>query len=103
MTDPRFFRRHGPFSLGALAEEIGAEPPSHDTAALMIDDLAALETAGSREICVFNDRRYLSAFAQTQAGAVVTSRKLARHAPSESILIFAADPRLAYAQIGHLF
>ncbi len=102
MTDPRFFRRHGPFSLGDIARAIGAEPPGSD-GSRMIEDIAALETAGPNEITVFNDRRYVSALAESHAGAIVTSRELAHRARNGSRLLFVADPRLAYAQIGHLF
>jgi UDP-3-O-[3-hydroxymyristoyl] glucosamine N-acyltransferase len=69
----------------------------------MIHDIAALESAGPHEVSVFNDARYRPALATTRAGAIVTSRDLARHAPDGSNLLIAAEPRLAYAQIGHLF
>lgn len=103
MTDPRFFHRAGPFSLGDIARHIGAAPPDDESARLMIDDIAALETAGPTEISVFNDARYRPALAATRAGAIVSSRDLARHARGDLRLLVTAEPRLAYAQIGHLF
>jgi UDP-3-O-[3-hydroxymyristoyl] glucosamine N-acyltransferase len=103
MTDPRFFRRNGPFSLGEIAREIGAETPSAEAGRLMIHDIAALEDAGPDELSVFNDVRYRPVLADTKAGAIVTSRDLAGQARDGSCLLLAAEPRLAYAQIGHLF
>jgi UDP-3-O-[3-hydroxymyristoyl] glucosamine N-acyltransferase len=103
MTDPRFFRRKGPFSLGDIAREIGAELPSAEAGRLMVHDIAALEDAGPNELSVFNDARYQPVLAATKAGAIVTSRELARQARGDSCLLVAASPRLAYAQIGHLF
>jgi len=107
MTDPRFFHRSGPFSLRDIAREIGAEPPAADAAERMIHDIAALEDAGPDDLSVFNDARYRPALADSRAGAIVTSHDLARHladgARPGSCLLFCADPRLAYAQIGHLF
>jgi len=103
MTDPRFFRRNGPFSLAEIAERIGAAPIDDETGRIMIHDIAALETAGPNEVSVFNDARYRAALAATRAGAIVTSRNLAAQAPNGSNLLIAAEPRLAYAQIGHLF
>jgi len=107
MTDPRFFRRSGPFSLGDIASEIGAEPPAGEASRLMIRAIAALEDAGPDELTVFNDARYRPALAASRAGAIVTSHDLARHfsdgTGAGSCLLFAADQRLAYAQIGHLF
>jgi len=103
MTDPRFFRRIGPYSLAEIAERIGAAPIDDETGRIMIHDIAALETAGPREVSVFNDARYRAALAATRAGAIVTSRNLAAQAPNGSNLLITAEPRLAYAQIGHLF
>src|SRR5260370_6545689 len=103
MTDPRFFRRSGPFSLAEIVQRIGAEPVDDESVRLMIHDIAALETAGPHEITVFNDARYRSALAASRAGAIVTSRDLARQASNRNRLLIVAEPRLAYAQIGHLF
>jgi UDP-3-O-[3-hydroxymyristoyl] glucosamine N-acyltransferase len=103
MTDPRFFRRNGPFSLAEIVRRIAAEPVDDESGRLMIHDIAALETAGPHEVSVFNDARYRPALAASRAGAIVTSRELARHAPDGSRLVIAPEPRLAYAQIGHLF
>jgi UDP-3-O-[3-hydroxymyristoyl] glucosamine N-acyltransferase len=103
MTDPRFFHRKGPFLLGDIAREIGAEMPGGESGRLMVHDIAALEDAGPNEVSVYNDARYRPVLADTKAGAIVTSRALARQAREDSCLLLAAEPRLAYAQIGHLF
>src|SRR5882724_1688478 len=103
MTDPRFFRRHGPFSLAEIARAIDAQTPGAEAGRLMIDDIAALEEAGPSEITVFNDARYRDRLAKTRAGIIVTSRDLARQAGVDGRLLLVAEPRLAYAQIGHLF
>jgi UDP-3-O-[3-hydroxymyristoyl] glucosamine N-acyltransferase len=103
MPDRRFFHRAGPFRLQALAEQIGAEPPDSETGQLLIHDVATLETARPGEISVFNDKCYAAALAKTRAGAVVTDRDFARHVPSGMRLLVVDEPRLAYAQIGHLF
>jgi UDP-3-O-[3-hydroxymyristoyl] glucosamine N-acyltransferase len=103
MTDPRFFRRNGPFSLAEIVQRIDAEPMDEESGRLMVHDIAALETAGPHEVTVFNDARYRSALAASRAGAIVTSRDLARQAPNGNRLLIVAEPRLAYAQIGHLF
>jgi UDP-3-O-[3-hydroxymyristoyl] glucosamine N-acyltransferase len=103
VTDPRFFHRRGPFSLGEIAEQVDAELSTAKAGHLMIRDIAALGDAGAGELSLFYDTRYLRVLAETHAGAIVTSRGLARHAPRGSRLLLAAQPRLAYAQIGHLF
>ena len=103
MADDRFFHRAGPFALREIAALVGAEPlgPSDET--VSIRDIAALDTAGPDDISVFTDVRYLDALAPSRAAAIITSRKLARHAAASSRLIYVDDPRRAYAQVGRLF
>lgn len=103
MADARFFHRAGPFVLSDIAALVGAEPLSPDDEAMSIRDIATLETAGPEDISVFSDARYLSALAPSRAGAIIVSRKLAHHAPPNTRLIYVADPRRAYAQVGRLF
>src|SRR5438477_9563955 len=103
MTDSRFFRRVGPFSLGEVAQHIGAALSDPSAENRMVHDIAALEEAELGDVSVFSDRRYEAALVATRAGAVVTSRDLGRDAPSGTCLLLVAEPRLAYAQIGHMF
>ena len=51
---------------------------------------------------LFCDQRYATAFAETKASVVITTRALALHAPERQCLLFAAEPRLAFARAGHL-
>lgn len=103
MADARFFHRAGPFVLSDIATLIGAEPLQPDEETVSIHDIATLETAGPEHISVFSDARYIGALAPSRAGAIIISRKLAHHAPPSSRLIYVADPRRAYAQVGRLF
>lgn len=103
MTDPRFFRRSGPFALGDIAARIGADAPDANAAALVIEDIAPLEEAGPSDLSYFNDARYMERLAATKAGAVITTREWARHARGNTRLIFADDPRMAFARAGYLF
>ena len=103
MPDVRFFNRAGPFPLGEIAALVGAEPLGADDDATPIHDIAALDCAEASDISVFTDTRYLDVLLPTRAGAVIISRKLAHNARGESRLIFVANPRLAYAQVGLLF
>jgi UDP-3-O-[3-hydroxymyristoyl] glucosamine N-acyltransferase len=102
MTDHRFFRSSGPFSLNCIADRIGAEPPAPEAGSILIHDIGALETAGRGDLSLFCDARYVTAFIETRASVVVTSHELGRHAPDGRCLLFAAEPRLAFARIGHL-
>ena len=103
MSDSRFFRASGPFSLGRIAETVGAELAHPERAGEMIRDVAELADATAGELAVFSDPRHASAFAACHASVVVTSRKLSAYPHNGSALLLAEDPRLTFARIGKLF
>ena len=103
MSDRRFFHAEGPFSLGQLAEHVGAELSEPDRANELISDIADLEQAAKGQISLFCSPSLAPAFARTEASLVVTSRKLAALPHNGSALLLAEDPRLAFARIGQLF
>jgi UDP-3-O-[3-hydroxymyristoyl] glucosamine N-acyltransferase len=102
MTDLRFFRPSGPFSLRDIALKIGAESPTAAAAGIMIHDIGDLETAKHGDLSLFCDARYVAALVNTRASVVVTSRELAHHTRTCCCLLFTTDPRLAFARVGHL-
>jgi UDP-3-O-[3-hydroxymyristoyl] glucosamine N-acyltransferase len=103
MPDDRFFERAGPFPLSKIAAIVGAEPLQSGNDEIVIHDIAPLDTAGSDDISVFSDVRYLDSLAPTRARMIMISRDLARHVADPMRLMFVKNPRLAYAQVGHLF
>ncbi len=117
MTDHRFFCRAGPFSVDQIAKKIRGEVADPADRGLAISDIAPLDAAGIGDITVFAGMPYLAIFQATRAGAVVTTRELADKAtvlmqdpapdhPGTRVrpcLIYVHQPRLAYAEIGHLF
>jgi len=103
MSDTRFFKPEGPFALAFLAKSVGAELAQPERANQLVHDIADLEQAGEGDISVFCDIRHAPAFAVSHAGVIVTTSKLGRHPHNGSALLFAADPRLAFAELGRLF
>ena len=103
MADNRFFRRSGPFALGKIAAHVGAVAPSDADSRILIQDVAALDSAVDGEITLFSDGKYAAAFAANHASVVVTSAALCEHPHNGSAILVVKDPRLAFAQIGHLF
>jgi len=103
MTDDRFFERAGPFPLGEIAAHIGAEMDNNSSSDFLVRDVAALESGTAGDISVFSDAEYAKAFAHTGASVVITDRKLAVHEHNGTWLLLADNPRLAFAQVGHMF
>src|SRR6266581_2589738 len=102
MTDDRFYQRAGPFTLAEIAGRVGAEPAKGDPAELKLRDVASLESAQAGDISLFSDAKYANAFAVTKASVVITSEKLAA-LPHGAPLLVVPNPRLAFAQVGHIF
>jgi len=102
MTDSKFYDRAGPFTLGEIAGRIGAEVAKGEPADLKLRDVASLENAEAGDISLFSDAKYANAFAVTKANVVITSDKLAS-LPHGVVLLVVPNPRLAFAQVGHIF
>ena len=103
MTDDRFFRRAGPFSLGEIAAQVGGEMDNRASSEFLVRDVAALESAAAGDISVFSDAKFAKAFAHTGASVVITDHKLASHEHNGAWVLLTANPRLAFAQVGHMF
>lgn len=103
MIDPQFYPKIGPFSLNHLSSFVGGELSDPASGDAMISGIGGLEAAGPTDLSIFCDDRYVDAFAQSRAGAVVTSKSWMRVAPKDMLLILVPEPRLSYARIGRLF
>jgi UDP-3-O-[3-hydroxymyristoyl] glucosamine N-acyltransferase len=103
MPDPTFFRRTGPFSSKHLAAHVGAELVRGSSCALEVDDVAGLDEADERSICLFAEIAYLQALRETKAAAVVTTPSLASSAACTMDVLLVDQPRLAFAMIQQLF
>jgi UDP-3-O-[3-hydroxymyristoyl] glucosamine N-acyltransferase len=102
MTDDRFYERSGPFTLAEIAARIGAEVAKGEPTDLRLRDVASLEGAEPGDVSLFSDAKYANAFAVTRASVVITSDKLSA-VPHGVVLLVVPNPRLAFAQVGHIF
>src|SRR6201994_1373948 len=102
MTDDRFYERAGPFTLADIAARIGADVKKGGPGDLSLRDVASLESAEPGDISLFSDAKYANAFAVTKASVVITNDKLAT-LPHGVTLLVVPNPRLAFAQVGHIF
>lgn len=103
MVDDRFFRRSGPFSLSQIAAHVGGELAEGAPADFMVRSVAPLENAQAGDISIFSEAKWSSDFEKSDASVVVTNRKLSQRDPAGKWLLIVKDPRVAFAQIGHLF
>ncbi|MBV8977279.1 MAG: UDP-3-O-(3-hydroxymyristoyl)glucosamine N-acyltransferase [Alphaproteobacteria bacterium] len=103
MTDDRFFRRSGPFSLAEIAIHVGGELCAEAPSAFLVHGIAPLDSAETGEISVFSDSKWSAHFAISRASVIVTNSRLGDCEHNGSWLLLVKDPSLAFAQIGHLF
>ena len=103
MADPRFFKNHGPFTLGELARLASAEPGPNFDPELSISDVAPLDTAGPDALSFLDNRKYIETFQNSSAGACVVAPKLAGDAPAGMALLLSDRPYRSYAQIARAF
>lgn len=103
MTDSRFFRRAGPFTLAQLAEIGGGTLGESTPADRRVVDVAPLYRAGAEDISFLDNRKYVQAFETCGAGACIVHPDLADKAPPGMGLILSPEPYRAYALIAHAF
>lgn len=103
MADKRFFINHGPFSLMQLALAAGGEIAGDADQGRLFHDVAPLSTAGPDEVSFLDNRKYLSEFTTTRAGACVIAPAMRGHAPPGMALILCSSPYKSYALIAQKF
>jgi UDP-3-O-[3-hydroxymyristoyl] glucosamine N-acyltransferase len=103
MADARFFDRAGPFTLAELAQVSGARLAHAADGGKLFHDVAPLETAAADEISFLENRKYLAAFRNSQAGAAFVDPDAAKNAPAAMALLIATEPYKAYALAAQAF
>lgn len=103
MSDRRFFPLAGPFSLAELSDIADGEPGPGADPEERYTDVAALSVATQDHISFLDNKRYISAFEESQAGACVVHPKLASKAPAGMALVLSERPYHAYAKIARAF
>jgi UDP-3-O-[3-hydroxymyristoyl] glucosamine N-acyltransferase len=103
MADPRFFTRSGPFTVAEIAARTGADTAPGANRDLLLADVAPLETAGPTDLSFLDNRKYVDAFASSQAGAAFVQADLAPRAPATLVALVVKDPYKAYARAAWAF
>ncbi len=102
MTDPRFYKKHGPFTLAELAAhgqcEVGRGDP-----ALLLEDVAPLDKAALHCVSLFNNAKYAEALGTTKASACILNADMVNRAPPHLALLVAKYPYRSYALIANAF
>ncbi|MFC1672824.1 UDP-3-O-(3-hydroxymyristoyl)glucosamine N-acyltransferase [Pseudomonadota bacterium] len=102
MADSRFFEKAGPFSLSELATIAGAEIVQGD-AARVFEDVAPLQNAGAGDVSFLENKLYVEAFTESQAGVCLVEPKFVERAPEGMALLVTDEPYRGYARVAQAF
>ncbi|RED53292.1 UDP-3-O-(3-hydroxymyristoyl)glucosamine N-acyltransferase [Aestuariispira insulae] len=102
MPDTRFFQKSPALNLRDLLGAIGV-PTTENLPDKMISDVAGLDDAGADQISFLDNKRYLPALANTQAGAVVLEQQYVERLPEHVIPIVSETPYRTFALISQYF
>lgn len=103
MSDPRFFKRQGPFSATELASRVGAELGGKGNGDVLIEDVAALDMAGPGHLSFLDNRKYTDLLPVTKAAAVVLHPDHEEALPEGCVGILSPQPYRTFALISGLF
>jgi len=97
MVDRRFFENYGPFSLAEIAAISGSELDNKANAERIIDGIATLDQANSRQLSFLSNVKYNDQLATSKAGACIIDPKYRNRAPSGMALLLSDNPYKAFA------
>lgn len=103
MTDPSFYNKSGPFTLGEIANLSEAELLDPKHASLLITDTSTLGKASTGHISCLHNSKYIESLANTQASACVLQSKYIKNAPPHLALLLSKHPYRSFGIIAKLF
>ena len=102
MSDPRFFKKSGPFSLIEIANLINGDL-SCENESILIEDISTLKFAKDNEITFFQDLSYKSDLNETKASVCLIKKEHKDFAPENIDLIFSNNPYMDFTLISQHF
>lgn len=103
MPDSRFFKKNGTFRLGFLGEISGSRLLAPESANIVINDVASLESAKEGDITFLQNPKYIDKFRNTKASACIISEKNISNAPKNIALLISENPYYSHALITQKF
>lgn len=103
MADKRFFKVEKPMTIGQIVELVAGSLPDGVNPDILIEDVAALDKAGAKDISFLDNKKYRKDFERTSARACLVSEKNAVFAPKGTIPVISKNPYKAYAIVAGTF
>jgi UDP-3-O-[3-hydroxymyristoyl] glucosamine N-acyltransferase len=103
MADARFHRSAGSLTLLEIAEAAGGKLVAEADPSRRFTGIATLAEGGPDQVSFLDNRRYVTAFAESAAGACIVHPRFASRAPAGMALILCDDPYRGYARVAARF
>lgn len=99
MTEFSFFSRATDFSVAEIVSMTGAEPSEGADLSRRLTGIAPIDQAGAGDLSFVSEAKFAAALKLTQAGAVLTTERFAKHAPDGVTVLRVRKPYDAFVAI----
>ena len=99
MNEPVFFKPALAPTLADIAQWTGAKLPENTDAAIHVDHVAPIDSAGPGALTFLDNPRYAGQLAQTRATACLIASKYLDKVPAGTVALVVADPYPAFAKV----
>ncbi len=103
MADTVFYTYQGPKSLSDIAEIADAKLVTEGKENEQIENICSIETAGSKDLCFFYDKKNKGKASNIRAKACITTEELSHLIPKEVIVLICNNPKLSFIKLVSAF
>ena len=104
MSDPRFFKNSGPFTLEDINKFLGTELSNNGVSNdYLVADIATLSNAKEGNITFFQDLKYKDDLLITKASVCILKKEHSDYAPKNLYLIYSENPYMDFTKISQKF
>lgn len=103
MTDSRFFKKFGPFTLAQICEQTKIPIPGAADPLREFDNVCFLEEATPKDISSYHHAKYLSNLQKTKAGICFITPDTLKYVPSSTIALVTNHPYRCFGKIATMF
>ena len=104
MSDPRFFKNSGPFTLEDINKFLGTELSDNKVSNdHLVADIATLSNAKKGNITFFQDLKYKDDLLTTKASVCILKKEHSDYAPKNLYLIYSDNPYMDFTKVSQKF
>jgi UDP-3-O-[3-hydroxymyristoyl] glucosamine N-acyltransferase len=103
MTDCRFFKKYGPFTLTEICEQTNLPIPEGSDPLREFEDVCFLQEATPKNISSYHHNKYLPDLQKTKAGLCFIASDALKYVPSTTIALVTDKPYRCFGKVATMF